>query len=270
VTVTAPDGAVVPRTGAAYFEEFRGADDLFEFAQRMRAAAAQGDAAAMYLIYQIYKRCDSEYSLSFENDDGAAGLTLDQAVAREVERPIIGGADEVRRLHAQCRRWRSEPRESREQRNEMMERSADAGYPPAQAAWASHLLHHRGNHDNPTREERARARELTIAALASRDPEAYLDAATNIPHLTDFSGDDALRFKAWFYAACLRGVDCGPQSGFVKRHCARDPSCQPYESLLDILHRGPDANQADEIERRAREISDLIDAGRWDDLGFAR
>jgi hypothetical protein len=270
----------------SYAADFRTTENLLEFAREMHALAGAGDTVAMYYLYAAHARCGTWYSIYFTDQDNRE-LTLDEALEREAS-ATLGDPDEDRSLHRQCRHWKESPRADFNDVDTWLEKSANAGYPPAQAYWASHLLTHRGNHENPSAQERVRARELTLAALQSRDPDAYYEAMLNLQRFLpradvevrrskdgddddiDFVESEAGRIErqAWYYAACFRGVDCGPTSRLVRVRCSHDPACQPYEDGFDLLRRGPHANLAGEIERRARELSDLIDAGRWSDLGI--
>lgn len=274
-STAAPEVAAVPIAARRalpadheYVAEFMAADDLLEFSRRMHVAADAGDTVAMYYIHAAGDRCVIDYSMAFDAEDGKTEVTLEEALAREATIGVSGGVEKVRRLYMQCMNWRMMPPEDHQARKKHLEHSANAGYPPAQAEWASHLMTWHGNHENSTPEERARARELTLAALRSRDPNAYYEAQYVVQKFTHGDEYDEIGAAAWFYAACLRGVECGPQSEMVRMHCTRDTACQPYEDLIDILRRGKHANQAGEIERRAREISDFIDAGRWAELGI--
>jgi hypothetical protein len=266
-TPAAPVPVTVVATPAQrnYAIEFHASDDLLGFVRRMFDLAEAGDTVAMYYIDAVRVRCDTQYAIYFRDDENIRDLTLDEALERE-GKAALSDLEEVRSLYGQCRRWKESPPEALGDFSGWLEKSANAGYPPAQANWASHLLSYRGNHEVPTSEDRVRARELALASLRSRDPEAYYDGIHAIRSFRPASSE--MEEAAWYYAACFRGVDCGPHSRSVRAQCSHDPACQPYEDSFDLLRRGPHSNVAAEIERRAREISDLIDAGRWHDLGI--
>ncbi len=50
-------------------------------------------------------------------------------------------------------------------------------------------------------------------------------------------------------------------------YCLWDWNCQPYETLPDVIQRAA-GSSFPAIEVRAREINALIDAGKWEELGF--
>jgi len=54
-----------------------------------------------------------------------------------------------------------------------------------------------------------------------------------------------------------------PASAF----CRYDPNCQPYESVADLFRRAR-GDDFPELEARARWISEKVDAGDWEALGF--
>ena len=46
--------------------------------------------------------------------------------------------------------------------------------------------------------------------------------------------------------------------------CRLDSQCHPDDKIIDILRRGA-GNDLEEIERRARELNEKIDAGTFDE-----
>jgi hypothetical protein len=83
---------------------------------------------------------------------------------------------------------------------------------------------------------------------------------------SDFDGSDG-QFDG-LVAGCQRGLDCSPQSEFVARWCRGDPNCQPFEDVHAIVQRISPAEYGG-IERRAREINQLIDQGRIEERVYS-
>ena len=72
----------------------------------------------------------------------------------------------------------------------------------------------------------------------------------------------------WLLAACERGYDCSRQSEWYKLRCSFDPACQPYENGVVDVARRDTGNRFPDVERRARELNEKLDQGRFDELGF--
>lgn len=110
---------------------------------------------------------------------------------------------------------------------------------------------------------------LALDALRDGDPEVVMQAGSMVFFL-GMQDDAALAERArrsWILAVCLRGADGGPQAEWVRTWCRGDLACQPFETGPDLIrrHAGP---HYEELERRAREINAIIDAGKWDELEF--
>ena len=65
---------------------------------------------------------------------------------------------------------------------------------------------------------------------------------------------------SWMLAACLRTPNCEGFTEWKKKRCNWDEQCQPFETMRDIIRRDAGSDFG-EVERRAREINEKIDAG---------
>jgi hypothetical protein len=141
--------------------------------------------------------------------------------------------------------------------------AAKLGFPPAQAMEAQAKAQRAQYNSDETSQAaaRAEARTLAIEALRTRDPEVVREIAEVAAALkSDNEAKANKRRLPWLLAACLRSPDCDSLNEQMKTRCRFDPQCQPYETPLDILRRDA-GNDFDELERRARELNEKIDAG---------
>ncbi len=105
------------------------------------------------------------------------------------------------------------------------------------------------------------ARRLAFEAMRSRDPDVMVQLGDVAANLAD--GDPAEARKqqwVWPLAACLRETKCESMSEWMHLFCNVDTQCQPFETPVDVIRRQA-GNDFDEIERRARELNEKIDAG---------
>lgn len=230
-------------------QRFNEADDLLTFIDSLTPAARDGDGPSAWWIYRALQRCDTEYKHYFIRD--GREITLDELLlinARNLSFP----ADEARKLHAQCGRLLETRADLLGAWIYWVSAAATRGVPLARIEMARQLLRNQTASSADT--YRARARELAIEALRSKDPAvmAALSELAAVP-------------REWILAACQRGLDCSPESEVVVRYCRRDSNCQPFEDFADILRRISPA-EYDAIERSALEINRRIDQGRYEEL----
>jgi hypothetical protein len=241
-------------------QAFHDAEDLLAFIDSLRPAALAGDGASAWWIYRALRRCDTEYRGYFER--GGRIRTLDETLQINAGNPFRP-MDETRKLHAQCARLRdSNPGILNSWVNWLTMASDEI--PMARIEFARHLMLEEKNRSNAG--DREAARKQAIQALQSKDPAVVAGMRELAIHASDFDGSDG-HFD-WLLAGCQRGLDCSPQSEFVTRWCRGDPNCQPFEDVQAIVQRISPA-EYDGIERRAREINQLIDQGRIEELVYA-
>ena len=127
-------------------------------------------------------------------------------------------------------------------------------------------LQARNNPDSEkSRAARSEARALVIDALRTKDAEVFLPLASTAAFLADDESRDALkRHWTWLMAAYLREPNNASQAEWTKEHCTFDSQCHPDDKIIDIIRRGA-GNDLDEVERRARELNEKIDAGTFDE-----
>lgn len=249
---------------------YRESTDYLALADQLRPLATRGDAAAQYWLSRVFNYCDQEFGRAFGFGGEGSYLTPEEVLQRWPGDDRFEGLDALRLIHRRCETLVKDGYLQFNDYDQLLHSASKAGYPRAQVNVA---LFRVGRGANGT----AEAINLTRQALRSDDPEVVMAAARvalsiNTPDY-DLEPDQiptanaraSLALYGWQAAACLRGADCGPETGWVRRWCRRDKACQPFETGMDLLRRA-EPERFDVIMMRAREINDLIDAGRWDEI----
>jgi len=259
-----PGTAVAPD----YRSQFHAADDYWDLAQSLYAPARQVDAAAQYWLSRALGYCEGMYDWYFVvhlPNGTVRHRTLDEAQQLTASRPVFT-ADDVHDIQKRCQRLRSADAPPFGTSREWLDAATAANYPMAQASAARYLaVQVRQTDADAAHAARDDARRLAFEALRSHDPEVMAqlgDVAANL------SGDDPAEARKqqwlWPLAACLREAKCESMSEWMHLFCNIDTQCQPFETPVDVIRRQA-GNDFDEIERRARELNEKIDAGTLDE-----
>lgn len=244
-------------------QRFQGADDLLTFVETVRDAASAGDGASAWWIYRALRRCDIDYKLHFLRNRRIR--TLDEALQINAGNPAVP-MEETRKLHGQCARLREAGFAGLQPETDWLKSAAHAGVPPARMEMARAMIFDTSIESPPGVSRRDYIRQLAFDALRSKDPEVVL-AMADVAHTLGTPAAD-FRELEWVIAACQRGLDCSPGSALAAHFCRGDTSCQPYEGVEAQLRRILSGEyEYDDFERRAREINQLIDQDRFDELG---
>jgi len=240
---------------------FEATDDLLAFIEGIQDVAQSGDGPAAYYMYHALERCQTEYGRRFGS--GRRERPLDEVLTDE---SIVShfGVEDILRIHGQCQRLRESDIARFGPADDWLLKSADAGYPRAQAEAALWFVQTGGS--APNTDSSGQARGFARAALSSKDPEVFPAVSLAIEGLNR-EKTTKLPLDSWYVAACLRGLDCGPGAELTRTLCRAGTTCNPNESTLDLIRRLTGARFA-EIERVAHEINDAIDAGRFEELGL--
>lgn len=257
-----PDGAAVqPDLNA----RLRASKDYFEYASDIIDAARQGDPAAQYFLSTALAYCESLYDwyfIVYGNDGTPRHRTLDEAQQLTAERPVFS-PDDVRDIQQRCQKLRKIRPPPFGSSQEWLAASLASNFPLAQVNSALNLAlqGHERNGSDKALAARDEARRLALESLRTRDPTVMAQMGSVAANL---AGDDAAAAKkaqwAWPLAACLREAGCESMSDWVRLFCNVDTQCQPFETPVDVIRRQA-GNDYDEIERRARELNEKLDAG---------
>lgn len=262
-----PDQHVMPDVR----EQFRASKDYWDFAERIHEAAKRGDGASQYYLSVALNTCDFLYRAYFmEQRPGALARirTLDEAQQLTATRRGSGYTpDDVRDIQSRCQRIMNTKPPPFGTAAEWMDAAMVSGYPLAQVNAAFNKALQARNNPDPEKSRAAlsESRALAFDALRSKDSEAVWWMASTAAALTgDEPGEVHKRQWTWRMAACLREANCDSRPEWKSLLCEVDSQCHRDDTVMDIIRRGA-GNDFDEIERRARELNEKIDAGTLDE-----
>jgi len=244
--------------GESVARRFAEAKSLLPLYRELVDRANRGDGEAAYYLYRIHETCT--YPRTQKNPrPGAAAPDPDDWRTREhlkkLQRADEACPPELERILAT------------QDASTWLRMAADLGYPMAQAMIASRLL---GGNRDP--EDTERAREFMRTAARSRDPDALLEIARNIPSLGPMPGEKSVgrRADAWVLLACWNGLDCGPGSALVRSFVCNPRAarrCDPTAGFEDTLQKASPARYA-AAAALADQLMQAMNDGRWDELGI--
>jgi hypothetical protein len=242
--------------------------DALESVGSLRLAAETGDANAQFRLYEILSGCASEYEYYFSRN----GKLLNPEEAR-IRMEAFATVDEYAvDVYRMCHRLMEEQPSLVATAKEWQKKALDQNHPRALAARAAELIA-AASVENPaagkTAPPNARrdARALLKKAAASRDPNVLWLLSELRPALGGSAEEANKERWALQLAACARGLECGPDARWVKRYCKADPAnlC-PLDADAEAMIRSNTGSDFEMIKMRAREINELIDAGRAEEL----
>lgn len=246
--------------------------DYLSLANQLQPLAKDGDAAAQYWLSRVYQYCDQDFGRAFSFGHEGHYLTPEEVQQRWPDDDRSLDLDALRLIHRRCAELVQQGYLQFNDYDELLQAASKAGHPRAQIDFAMHLT---GRGETGTSD----AIKLARQALRSGEPEVVMAAALlvltlNAPdmHTPEDEVSAAheragFAWNAWVLAGCIRGADCSAQAGWVRRRCLSTPACQPFETGTDLIRRER-PESFDSIMLRAREINDLIDAGRWEEIEF--
>jgi hypothetical protein len=254
-----------PNQNADFEAQFRGTSEMLEFARSLLGAARAGDHAAQFYIFRAFDYCADEQILYFRRR--GVQVSLDDALKTAATSGWPFDTEVVRRSYARCHTMIESGAIEIGERREWLRLASDGGYPLAQVVAARFLYRDLASADRDNDEKREQRRSLVAKAVRSREPAVIWEIGNTPLGVLPSNGEEDQEDKAWYLAACQRGLDCSPQSEGVRWLCMWDRACQPYESVHDIFRRAV-GDELPDLESRARWINEKIDAGDWEALGF--
>ncbi|HEU5137695.1 MAG TPA: hypothetical protein VFU13_21310 [Steroidobacteraceae bacterium] len=252
--------------GPNWSKRLRESDDYWAFAESAIGPAKRGDGDAQYWLALALNECEFVYPTYFiEERPGkpARRRTLDEARERVAGMRSLHLADDMTLLEKRCDRLSRAEDAPFGNGQEWMEAARAIDNPNALAAEAAVKSLSSMHDEDPERARKMRAeiRRLSVEATRTGDPEALARIGAAAANLAFKDAAESRRREwSWLLAACLRAPDCDVLTSWRKSRCAWDTQCQPYETPQDIIQRDA-GSEFSEVERRAREINEKIDAG---------
>ncbi|MEO8019566.1 MAG: hypothetical protein ABI769_17280 [Pseudomonadota bacterium] len=247
----------------AYADAFESATDLWDFAASVHDAASAGDPEAQYYLAHALKYCADGYRFYFIR--GNKRRTLDEALQWASTRSSTS-IDEVREIFEKCRRLADAPDKPFGDSSDWLKASKDAGYDLAMIESAQSLATKAGvSGASEDVEMRNEAKRLALAALRTGRPEVIFTFGDFASLFVGNAREASQEQWVWRLAACERGFDCSHGAEWVRFQCRFDFNCQPQDDGIAFIHRN-NSEDFDELQRRARELNEKLDAGKYDDL----
>jgi hypothetical protein len=251
--------------------QFRTSKDYWDFAERNYEAAKRGDGAAQYYLSAALDTCENLYRFYFIEQRAGHRVrvrTLDEAQQlTATRRGSRYTPDDVRDIQTRCQRIMNTKPPPFGHAQEWMEAALASGYPLAQVN-ASVYKALQGRDSPATEKSRAaqsEARGLAFEALRSKDSEVVWWLSSTAAFLSSGERSEVhQRQWTWRMAACLREANCDSMAEWKILLCEADNQCHPDDTVMDVIRRGV-GNEFGEIERRARELNEKIDAGTVDE-----
>ena len=241
-------------------------DDYWEFAESAIGPAKEGDGEARYWLALALNECRFVYSYYFfdtPQDAPPRRRSLEEARQRATHEPFLN-ADDMDLLEKRCSRLGQADDAPFGGGIDWLEEALAVDNPLAQASAANEKALTSRYGPDPE-EARSEARWMIVDAVRTRDPAVLLLASETAANLAfDDEAEGKRRRLSWTLAACLRTPDCDDLALWRKYRCNWDSQCQPYETPRDIIRRDA-GSDFDEVERRARELNEKIDAGTLDE-----
>jgi hypothetical protein len=198
--------------------EFEAVEDLYAYAQGLRAKGARGDADALWMANRVM-----DYCAPYAADPTAyAADTRTISTLRGAAIPAMVAARE--RIGRRCARFVPEDGFSLQARLAGKVEAAKAGSLAAEAALLAM--------DEPLSGDGAYKRDLVSRVRLSADPEAYiaLSSAMGIAasgQEATFGAVSGTQYTelAWVIAACRLGADCSAGGALMTSYCVNGGIC---------------------------------------------
>ncbi len=275
---TAQPGAGTPKLGNAtprsYKESFAAAGNYWEYAHKILPAAKAGDADAQFYLARVIERCNEDNSMYFQHKGVTLGV--DEALQYAVKRNLP--VERVQTIYERCHEFQNQDPTELGDATDWLAKATESGQPLAQTTTATKIFMHdrwakfaaAGGVLDPAPSIGAGMdpRDLLRAAVESKDPEVLFDIGTLQGTLTQATAmDEKTTRYAWWLVACQRGFDCSSKAEWVINSCSNAPMCASATSPNDLV-RTFSGDDWPDVQQRALEINDKLDAGQWDALGF--
>ena len=252
-----------------YRSAFTNARDYWEFARETISAARAGSPDAEFYLWKAIEYC-SHTNRQYVELDGKP-LTIDESLQLAVKRNQ--NTDAVQAIYDRCHQFQDDDAGEFGDAAVWLVAAAKAGQPSALVADAERrLAEARDPSDKqdtpPSARENEDPHEFLKRAVATNDPEAIFTIGWYerlMPHMkSSWDGPRSVDALAWMYVGCRHGFDCSATAEWVTMSCV---DCQHAEST-DALIESIAGQDWPEVQQRALEISNALDAKKWEDLGW--
>jgi hypothetical protein len=263
-------------TVVSYKAALEASHDYWDYANRTLPAAQAGDRDAQFYLSRALELCQSGLRMYLQK---GRPLTEEESLQWAAKRHLP--LELAQQAYERCHRFQEDGTGEFGNATEWLGRATLAGQPVAQATTATRILLQR------TTDGLAKAGAVPITpppigpdtvgmdpgelfreAVESRDPEALFQIAESdaLRHPSTGDDDNTERYS-WLLVACQEGLDCSPNSDWVRNICYLDPQCASTSSPSELIEHLAGADWP-RVQQRAEELKTKLDAGQWDALGL--
>lgn len=253
-----------------YAKDFSASHNYLDFVRATIGAARSGNPDAQYYLGKAIRLCDeSRPTFRFNSQE----ISLDEALNRYSTGRT--SARKIKLIYERCHDLEAVGDREKQFGNpgDWIKSASDQGQPVAESDQAlkgfvaiqKSAVSSAGPSDfNALTKNGGDPRALFLAAVQTKDPEALFIVGEAQGYLNNFGGDTTKNQLAWWLVACQRGLPCDSNSEFQLDVALND-------GLLEELS-GPDlicamaGKDCQDVERRAQEINEKLNAGAWSEL----
>jgi hypothetical protein len=255
-----------------YAKDFSESHNYLDFARATIKAARSGNSDAQYYLGKAMRLCDeSRQTFRFNSQE----ISLDEALSRYSSGRT--SARKIKLIYERCHDLEAVGDRERQFGNseDWIKSASDKGQPVAESDEAlqgflaiqrSAVSSTAASDFNALTKSGGDPRALLLAAVQTKDPEALFIVGEAQGYLNNFGVDATKNELAWWLVACQRGLPCDSNSEFQLDVALND-------GLLEELS-GPDlicamaGKDCQDVERRAQEINEKLNARSWSELGL--
>ncbi len=254
---------------------YRKSTNHWEYAHSVLALASNGDPNAQFYLFKSIDFCNENLKFYFTHK--GRSLTIDEGLQYAVQRKL--SLEIAQSVFEKCHEFSEHDIAELGNPSEWLAKASKAGQPIAQAVTAEKILSQtqqqafvsNGATPDPSPEAAIQsslsAKELLRAAVTSKDPEVLFRIGEAQSLLNPGSQTTDIDRYAWWLVACQRGFDCSARGDWIKATCIDLPACASSNNPSDHV-RSLANDQWPEVQERAKEINDKLDASQWNELGL--
>jgi len=253
------------------------AGDYQAFVKNALGAARAGDANAQFNVWKATNYCDENGRFYFIR--GEQKLSREEGLAWAIRRNVPYTT--AQRVYDRCHAFlESETPIDTAESIRWLNAAAEQGHPVAQSILAAKILEEKmlrgfegtSGAESPRADvekldETRTPAELLQAAVRSREPEVLFRIGDMMTLLDPAAPDVSVQRLAWMAVACERGLDCSAQADWVAASCLT-AECSSINSNTEVV-RIIAGDLWSAVQQRARQLSEKLDAGRWEELGLS-
>jgi hypothetical protein len=269
-----PTALMPPRE--SYKSQVDRSKNYWQLAHGILKAANSGDPDAQLYLSRMLAYCKEKNEFWFQKRGQKLSLDEGSQLAAQRHLPV----EIAQEVYEKCHDFMENDASELGNSGEWLAKATTGGQPLAQATTAMKMvmqkyksaLANAGGVSDPDSSDPigigngADPAGLLRAAVQSGDPEVLFDIGEILPLLSP-NIDTKIDRLSWQLLACESGFDCSANADWVKLSCGSAPVCASATGPSDIV-RHLAGDDWFNVQLRASEISSMMAAGKWSELGL--